>query len=73
VGGFADPKDFFLNLSHSLESNFDTQIASRHHYGDHRSGHRGQQNPRKRLDRESVLDLQNNSGFCRLKAIEFFN
>src|SRR5262245_35434374 len=70
MGRLADPKYLLLDLRHSLETNLDPEIASSHHHGSYRSAHRGKQNPRKRFNCGTVLDLEDDPGLRSSEAVE---
>src|SRR5262245_8321991 len=73
MAGLANPKDLLLDLSHSLETNLDPEIATSYHDGDCWPAHCRKQNSRKRLNRRTVLDFKDDSSFLRLKAVEFMD
>ena len=71
MGRLADPKDLLLDLSHSLETNLDPEIASGHHHGRYWSAHCRKQNSWKGFNCRTVFDFEDDSGFGRSKAVEF--
>jgi len=71
MGGLADPKYLLLDLSHSLETNLDPEIASGHHHGSYWSAHCRKQNLRKSFNCGTVLDFEDDPGLRRSKTVEF--
>src|SRR5262249_35633619 len=67
----ADPEYILLNLRHPLETNLDSEVAPGHHHSRYRPAHCRKQNPRKGVNCEAVLDLQDDPGLLGPKAAEF--